>query len=88
MLGILAEQHIHKGAGEVEDVRNIAKEVEAAYKIDPNRRYLVGLSSGGGMTVAGAVAHNTYWAAAAASAGLAYGETQFSEAHSIQPADI
>ena len=74
--GFWFDHHIHKGAGEVEDVRSIAREVEAAYQINPNRRYLVGLSSGGGMTVAGAVAHNTYWAAAAASAGLAYGETQ------------
>lgn len=73
--GFWFDHHIHKGAGEVEDIKQIGMQVEGLYKIDPNRRYLLGLSSGGGMTVAGAVAQNTYFAAAAASAGLAYGET-------------
>src|SRR5262245_56104961 len=55
--GFFLEQHIHEGAGEPEDLHQIAREVEAAYKIDPSRRYVAGLSSGAGMAVVLAVAH-------------------------------
>jgi poly(hydroxyalkanoate) depolymerase family esterase len=59
------DQHIHKGAGEVEDLHQIALEVEAEFKIDPNRRYVTGLSSGAGMSVDLAVAESAYFAASA-----------------------
>ena len=62
--GFFLNQHIHQGAGEVEDLHQIALEVEAAFKIDANRRYVTGLSSGAGMAVALAVAQNEYFAAA------------------------
>jgi poly(hydroxyalkanoate) depolymerase family esterase len=65
--GFFLDQHIHKGAGEVEDLHQIALEVEAEFKIDPNRRYVTGLSSGAGMSVALAVAQSAYFAAAALS---------------------
>lgn len=72
--GFWLDQHRHQGAGEPEDLVQIAKEVESRFGIDPRRRYITGLSSGGAMTVVAAVAHNEYWAAAAATAGLPYGE--------------
>jgi poly(hydroxyalkanoate) depolymerase family esterase len=73
--GFFLEQHIHEGAGEPEDLHQLAREVEAAFKIDPNRRYVTGLSSGAGMAVVLAVAKSEYFAAAGAVAGLPYSET-------------
>ena len=73
--GFFLDQHIHKGAGEVEDLHQIALEVEAEFKIDPNRRYVTGLSSGAGMSVALAVAQSAYFAAAGSVEGLPYSET-------------
>lgn len=70
--------HIHEGAGEVEDLYQIAREVEARFAIDPQRRYVTGLSSGGAMAIALAVAQNEYFAAAGAAAGLPYGENSWS----------
>src|SRR5262245_51750658 len=76
--GFFLDQHIHQGAGEVEDLHQIALEVEAGFKIDPNRRYVTGLSSGAGMSVALAVAQSEYFAAAGSVAGLPYSETSSS----------
>jgi poly(hydroxyalkanoate) depolymerase family esterase len=76
--GFFLDQHIHQGAGEVEDLHQIALEVEAAYRIDPNRRYVSGLSSGAGMAVDLAVAYSEYFAAAGPVAGLPYAETSSS----------
>jgi|GEM_PF-385435 poly(hydroxyalkanoate) depolymerase family esterase len=73
--GFFIDQHIHKGAGEVEDLHQIAIEVEAEFKIDPNRRYVTGLSSGAGMSVDLAVAQSAYFAAAGSVEGLPYSET-------------
>jgi poly(hydroxyalkanoate) depolymerase family esterase len=73
--GFFLDQHIHKGAGEVEDLHQIALEIEAELKIDSNRRYVTGLSSGAGMSVALAVAHSDYFAAAGSVEGLPYAET-------------
>jgi poly(hydroxyalkanoate) depolymerase family esterase len=73
--GFFLDQHIHKGAGEVEDLHQIALEVEAEFKIDPNRRYVTGLSSGAGMSVDLAVAQSAYFAAAGSVEGLPYSET-------------
>ena len=73
--GFFLDQHIHKGAGEVEDLHQIALEVEAELKIDPNRRYVTGLSSGAGMSVALAVAQSDYFAAAGSVEGLPYAES-------------
>ncbi len=70
--GYWFSNEIHEGAGEAADLYNIAKEVESQYSIDPDRRYITGLSSGGGMTVVEAIAYNEYWAAAASVSGLAY----------------
>jgi poly(hydroxyalkanoate) depolymerase family esterase len=73
--GYWFNKHISEGGGgEVDDLYNLAKEVEANYNIDPKRRYITGISSGGAMTVASAIAYNNYWAAAAPVAGLAYGD--------------
>jgi poly(hydroxyalkanoate) depolymerase family esterase len=73
--GFFLDQHIHKGAGEVEDLHQIGLEVEAEFKIDPNRRYVTGLSSGAGMSVDLAVAQSAYFAAAGSVEGLPYSET-------------
>jgi len=72
--GFWFDHHRHQGAGEVEDLYQIALEVESNYAVDPQRRYITGLSSGGAMTVVAAIAHNEYWAAAAPAAGIPYGE--------------
>jgi len=76
--GFFIDEHIHEGAGEVEDLYQLALEAEAAFKIDPNRRYVTGLSSGAGMAVDLAVAHNEYFAAAGSVEGLPYSETSSS----------
>jgi poly(hydroxyalkanoate) depolymerase family esterase len=73
--GFWFDEHIHEGAGEVEDLYQIAREVESKFRIDPQRRYVTGLSSGAAMSVALAVARSEYFAAAGASAGLPYSET-------------
>lgn len=72
--GFWLEQHRHQGAGEPEDLHQIALQVESRFSIDPLRRYVVGLSSGGAMAVVLSVTHNEYFAAAASAAGLPYGE--------------
>jgi len=72
--GFWFDHHRHEGAGEVEDLHQIAQAVEANYTIDANRRFITGLSSGGAMATVAAVAHNEYWAAAAPASGLPYGE--------------
>lgn len=72
--GFWFEQHRHQGGGEVEDLHQIALQVEANYSIDPARRFITGLSSGGAMTIVAATTHNEYWTAAAPAAGLPYGE--------------
>jgi poly(hydroxyalkanoate) depolymerase family esterase len=76
--GFFLEHHIHEGAGEVEDLYQIALEVEESFAIDPARRYVTGLSSGAGMSVALAVAQNEYFAAAGSVAGLPYSEKSWS----------
>lgn len=72
--GFWFDNERHQGAGEVEDLKSIGEAVEANYSIDPQRRFITGLSSGGAMTVVAATAHNEYWTAAASAAGLPYGE--------------
>jgi poly(hydroxyalkanoate) depolymerase family esterase len=72
--GFWLDQHRHEGRGEPEDLHQIGLEVEARFSIDPARRYITGLSSGGAMTVVVSVTHNEYWAAAASASGLPYGE--------------
>ncbi len=68
-------KHVQEGkGGEVDDIYQIAKKIEGQYNIDVDRRFLTGISSGGAMVVAEAVAHNEYWAAAAPAAGLPYGD--------------
>ena len=76
--GFWFNSEIHEGAGEVEDLYQLAREVEGRYAIDPQRRYVTGLSSGGAMAVALAVARSEYFAAAGAAAGLPYGENSWS----------
>jgi poly(hydroxyalkanoate) depolymerase family esterase len=73
--GFWFDQHIHEGVGEVEDLYQIAREVEARFPIDPERRYVTGLSSGAAMAIVLAVARSEYFAAVGAAAGLPYSET-------------
>lgn len=72
--GFWLDPHRHEGRGEAEDLHQLAREVESRFAIDPARRYILGLSSGGAMSVVAAVTHNEYWAAAASAAGIPYGE--------------
>ncbi len=72
--GFWLDRQRHQGRGEAEDLVRIAQAVEAHHEIDPERRYIAGLSSGAAMSVVEATAYNEYWAAAASVAGLPYGE--------------
>ncbi|MDN3649472.1 PHB depolymerase family esterase [Reinekea marina] len=72
--GFWFENHRHEGSGEAEDLHQIGLLVEQEFSIDPNRRYITGLSSGGAMAEVAAITHNEYWAASASVAGLPYGE--------------
>jgi poly(hydroxyalkanoate) depolymerase family esterase len=58
------DHHIHEGAGEAEDLRQIALEGESPFNFDPERRYIAVLSSGAPMSVVMAVAQSEYFAAA------------------------
>ncbi len=64
-----------RGRGEVEDIWRIVEQVQQDYSVDPARRYICGLSSGGAMAVNCLVAHPEKFAGGASVAGLAYGET-------------
>jgi poly(hydroxyalkanoate) depolymerase family esterase len=72
--GFWLDQHRHQGRGEPEDLHQIGRQVEARISIDPQRRYVTGLSSGGAMATVLSVTHNEYFAAAASASGLPYGE--------------
>ncbi len=66
---------IHSGAGEVEDLWQILREVQATYRVDRRRIHVAGLSSGAGMAVALMVARAGKIASGAAVAGVPYAET-------------
>lgn len=68
-------EQIHAGGGEVEDLWQILREVQANYCVDKNRLHVIGLSSGAGMSVALMVARAGKIASGAAVAGVPYGET-------------
>jgi poly(hydroxyalkanoate) depolymerase family esterase len=72
--GFFIEQHRHEGLGEPADLRRIFDAVEDEFPVDPDRRYVAGLSSGAAMAVVMAVAYSEDIAAAGAVAGLPYGE--------------
>ncbi len=72
--GYWEEDEIHQGGGEVEDLHRIGMQVERQWRIDPDRRHIAGLSSGGFMANAAAVAHNEYWASAGIHSGGGYDE--------------
>lgn len=65
---------IHAGAGEVEDLWQIIREVRNAYNVDRRRIHVTGLSSGAGMAVALMVARSARIASGAAVAGVPYAE--------------
>ena len=73
--GFWIEAERHRDEGELGDLRRILDQVEREFGADPRRRYVAGLSSGGAMAVAMAVAYPDVVRAAGAVAGLAYGET-------------
>ena len=72
--GFWFPEHRQEGRGEVADIRRIVDHAESEFQTDPARRYITGLSSGGAMAVAAAVAYSEDFAAAGAVAGLPYGE--------------
>jgi poly(hydroxyalkanoate) depolymerase family esterase len=82
--GFWLDQHIHEGGGEAEDLHRIALAVEQRFSIDPQRRYVTGLSSGAAMAVVLGVVQSEYFAAVGSVEGLVYGETPSSVARSCQ----
>ncbi|ASJ76351.1 hypothetical protein IMCC3135_31520 [Granulosicoccus antarcticus IMCC3135] len=73
--GWWVKAHRTRGRGEVEDISRIVEQVQQEYSVDPSRRYICGLSSGGAMAVNCLVAYPDKFAGGASVAGLAYGET-------------
>ncbi len=69
------EREIHAGAGEVEDLWQLVREVKAEHAVDRHRIHVAGLSSGAGMAVALMVARARKIASGAAVAGVPYAET-------------
>ncbi|GLS28202.1 alpha/beta hydrolase family esterase [Marinibactrum halimedae] len=67
--------HIHSGAGEVEDIWQILQEVQQEYSVDERRIHVAGLSSGAGMAVALMVTQAQHIASGAAVAGVPYSES-------------
>ena len=82
--GFWLDQHIHEGGGEAEDLHQIALAVEQRFRIDPQRRYVTGLSSGAAMAVVLGVVQSEYFAAVGSVEGLTYGETASAVARSCQ----
>jgi poly(hydroxyalkanoate) depolymerase family esterase len=80
--GFWFNQHIHEGRGEAEDLHQIALAVEQRFRIDPQRRYVAGLSSGAAMSVVLGVVQSEYFAAVGSVEGLTYGETPSAVARS------
>lgn len=74
--GFWFNQHQHEDRGEPGDLRRILAELESEFSIDPDRRYVVGLSSGAAMAVVMAVVYSEDFAAAGSVAGLPYDETE------------
>lgn len=69
------KSHRTRGRGEAEDIWRIVDQVQQDYAVDPSRRYICGLSSGGAMAVNCLVAHPDRFAGGTSVAGLAYGES-------------
>jgi len=69
------DEHQDRGDGLNQDLINIAQKVEADYKVNADRRYITGLSSGAFMTTIAAATYNDYWTAAIPMAGGGYRET-------------
>lgn len=65
---------IHAGAGEVEDLWHIVREVRSQYNVDRRRIHVTGLSAGAAMAVALMVTRAQRIASGATVAGLPYGE--------------
>src|SRR5215207_4464823 len=72
--GFWFDQHQHESRGEPGDLRRILAAVEDEFTVDPDRRYVTGLSSGAAMAVVMAVIYSEDFAAAGAVAGLPYDE--------------
>lgn len=69
------DAHRRRGAGEPGDVRRLADAVERDYPIDPQRRFIAGLSSGAAMAVVCLVVDADYWSGGASVGGVVYGES-------------
>jgi poly(hydroxyalkanoate) depolymerase family esterase len=74
--GFWFDQHQHEARGEPGDLRRILAEVEGEFPIDPDRRYVVGLSSGAAMAVIMSAVYSEDFAAAGSVAGLPYDESE------------
>lgn len=83
--GFWKREHIHEGAGEVQDIAGIIEEVRRGYRVDPDRIHIAGLSSGAAMAVAAMVAHCELIASGCSTAGEPYGETPLSVSRCVFP---
>ncbi len=70
--GYWFDQHQARGKGEPADIVNVVNQVKAAYAVDSERVYGIGLSGGGGMMSILAVTYPDVFAAVAMGAGVPY----------------
>jgi poly(hydroxyalkanoate) depolymerase family esterase len=66
-------EHVSRGRGEVESVRQMIAQMIADHGLDPARVYVTGLSAGGAMTMAMLASYPEIFAGGAVIAGLPFG---------------
>lgn len=67
--------NVHRGAGEVGDIKRMVDYVKGRYTIDNNRVHITGISSGGAMTTIAQVAYPDVFASSVIIEGVGYAET-------------
>jgi len=67
--------NVHRGAGEVGDIKRMVDYMKGNFNIDNNRVHITGISSGGAMTTIAQVAYPDVFASSVIIEGVGYAET-------------
>jgi poly(3-hydroxybutyrate) depolymerase len=67
--------NVHRGAGEVGDIKRMVDYMKSHFNVDSNRVHITGISSGGAMTTIAQVAYPDVFASSAIIEGVGYAET-------------